>query len=113
MIRVNVSDGVVSSSSDVTLVVNKEKSETVYNGDVFMFTAGPTVTTANVRLSAQLTQQADGNAGDITKAKVSFLLFKSSNLGSTPDLTVSGVPVDAAGGARNSSTSASIPGPLR
>jgi hypothetical protein len=90
---------VLSSFSDVTLVVNKEKAETVYTGDVFMFTAGPTVTTANVRLSAQLTQQADGNAGDITKAKVSFLLFKSSNLGSTPDLNVSGVPVDAAGAA--------------
>jgi VCBS repeat-containing protein len=99
VIRVTVSDGVLSSYSDVTLVVTKEKAETVYTGDVFMFTAGPTVTTANVRLSAQLTQQADGNAGDITKAKVSFLLFKSTNLGSTPDLTVGGVPVDAAGAA--------------
>ena len=82
----------------MTLVVNKEKSETVYTGDVFMFTAGRTVTTANVRLSVQLTQQADGNAGDITKAKVSFLLFKSANLGAIPDLTLSGVPVDATGG---------------
>ena len=99
VIRVSVNDGTLSVSSDVTLVVNKEKTETVYTGDVFMFTAGPTVTTANVRLSAQLTQQADSNAGDITKAKVSFLLFKSSNLGATPDLTVSGVPVDAAGAA--------------
>ena len=97
VIRVTVSDGGLTASSDVTLIVNKEKTETIYTGDVFMFTAGPTVTTANVRLSAQLTQQADGNAGDITKAKVSFLLFKSSNLGATPDLTVSGVPVDAAG----------------
>ena len=99
VIRVTVSDGGLSASSDVTLIVYKEKTETIYTGDVFMFTAGPTVTTANVRLSAQLTQQADGNAGDITKAKVSFLLFKSSNLGATPDLTVSGVPVDAAGAA--------------
>ena len=99
VIRVKVSDGEFAPTSDVTLIVNKEKTETVYTGDVFMFTAGPTVTTANVRLSAQLTQQADGNAGDITKAKVSFLLFKSTNLGATPDLTVSGVPVDATGAA--------------
>jgi CSLREA domain-containing protein len=98
-IRFTFNDGFLSRSVNHVLTVTKEKTETVYTGDVFMFTAGPTVTTANVRLSAQLTQQADGNVGDITKAKVSFLLFKSSNLGSTPDLTVSGVPVDAAGAA--------------
>jgi CSLREA domain-containing protein len=101
-IRFTFNDGFLSSSVDHILTVTKEKTETVYTGDVFMFTAGPTVTTANVRLSAQLTQQADGNAGDITKAKVSFLLFKSTNLGATPDLTVGGVPVDASGGALKS-----------
>jgi len=52
-----------------------------------------------VRLAAHLTQDADGAPGDITLAKVTFEIFKSSNMGSTPDLTVAGVPVDSNGDA--------------
>jgi hypothetical protein len=62
-------------------------------------TAGPTITTATVRLGAHLTQDADGAPGDITLARVTFELFKSSNLSNTPDLTVTNVPVDANGDA--------------
>src|ERR1041384_3822546 len=62
-------------------------------------TAGPTVTTATVRLGAHLTQDADGAPGDITLARVTFELFKSNNLSNTPDITVPGVPVDTNGDA--------------
>ncbi len=62
-------------------------------------TASPSITTATVRLGAHLTQQADGFAGDITKAKVTFELFKNGNLGGAPDLIVSNVAVDSNGDA--------------
>jgi len=98
-IRFKVRDAEFTSYSDHVLTVAKEPTATEYTGDVYTLTAGPTVTTANVRLGAQLTQEADGYPGDITKANVSFLLFKAGTLGSTPDLTISGVPVDASGSA--------------
>lgn len=91
-------DGVTASNAGpVTLVVTKEHTATDYQGDEFVVTAGPAITTAPVRLAAQLTQQDDGHAGDITLARVAFQLFKSTNLGSTPDLVVGNIPVDGAG----------------
>ena len=62
-------------------------------------TAGPTITTATVRLAAHLTQDPDGAPGDITLAKVRFEIFKSSNNTPTPDYTVGNVPVDSNGDA--------------
>jgi hypothetical protein len=62
-----------------------------------VITAGPSVTTATFRLGAHLVQEADGADGDITRATVTFELFKSTNLGGTPDRTVSGVAVDSNG----------------
>jgi hypothetical protein len=88
-----------TTNATVTITVNKENTETAYTGDQAVVTAGPTITTATVRLAAHLTQEADGAAGDITLARVTFELFKSSNLGSTPDRTVTGVPVDSNGDA--------------
>jgi hypothetical protein len=88
-----------SSTATITITVNKETAETAYTGDMGVITAGPTVTTATVRLGAHLTQDPDGAPGDITLAKVTFEIFKSSNLGSTPDVTVPGVPVDSNGDA--------------
>ena len=70
---------------------------TAYTGDTSVVTAGPTVTTATFRLGANLVQAADGAAGDITLARVTFELFKSNNLTDTPDRVISGVAVDAAG----------------
>lgn len=96
-IRITVSDGVLSNYVDHVLTVSKECAATEYTGDAYALTAGPTVTSAMVRLAAQVTQQADGFPGDITTAKISFLLFKSANLGSTPDMTISGIPVDSSG----------------
>ena len=83
----------------VTITVNKETAETTYTGDMGVVTSGPTVTTATVRLAAHLTQDPDGAPGDITLAKVVFEIFKSTNMGSTPDMTVTNVPVDSNGDA--------------
>ena len=88
-----------TTNATVTITVNKETAETSYTGDLSVVTAGPTITTATVRLGAHLTQDADGAPGDITLARVTFELFKSSNLSNTPDLTVTNVPVDANGDA--------------
>jgi hypothetical protein len=64
-----------------------------------VITAGPTITTATVRLGAHLTQDPDGAPGDTTLAQVRFEIFKASNLTNIPDITVSNVPVDANGDA--------------
>ena len=88
-----------SSTATVTITVNKETAETTYTGDMGVVTAGPTITTATVRLAAHLTQDPDGAPGDITLAKVRFEIFKSSNNTPTPDYTVGNVPVDSNGDA--------------
>jgi Bacterial Ig domain len=87
------------TNATVTITVNKETAETSFTGDMGVVTAGPTVTTATVRLGAHLTQDPDGAPGDITLARVTFELFKSNNLSNTPDITVTGVPVDSNGDA--------------
>ena len=88
-----------SAGGPAALTINRENAATAYNGDTVLLTGGPEVNTATVRLSARLTQEADGQAGDITKATVAFELFKSGNQTSTPDQTVGGVAVDANGDA--------------
>jgi hypothetical protein len=88
-----------SSTATVTITVNEETAETTYTGDLGVITSGPSVTTATVRLGAHLTQDPDGAPGDITLAKVLFEIFKSSNMGSTPDITVPNVTVDSNGDA--------------
>ena len=87
------------SLATVTITVNKETAETTYTGDMGVITSGPNVTTATVRLAAHLTQDPDGAAGDITLAKVVFEIFNINNMGSTPDMTVTNVPVDSNGDA--------------
>ncbi len=91
-----------STNATVTITVNKETAETAYTGDMGVVTAGPTVTTATVRLAAHLTQDPDGAPGDITLAKVRFEIFKSSNMTPIPDITVTNVPVNASGDALTS-----------
>jgi hypothetical protein len=88
-----------SSTATVTITVDKEKAETTYTGDLGVITSGPSVTTATVRLAAHVAQDPDGAPGDITLAKVLFEIFKSSNMGSTPDMTVTNVAVDSNGDA--------------
>src|SRR5690349_19032175 len=88
-----------TTNATATITVNKETAETAYTGDMGVVTAGPTITTATVRLAAHLTQDADGAPGDITLAKVTFELFRSNNMSNTPDITIGGVAVDANGNA--------------
>ena len=88
-----------TTNATVTITVNKETAETSYTGDMSVVTAGPSVTTAIVRLAAHLTQDPDGAPGDISLARVTFELFKSNNMSNTPDTIVSGVLVDANGDA--------------
>jgi rhamnogalacturonan endolyase len=90
-----------ASSAPAALTVSRETAATAYTGDTALMTAGPTVNTATVRLAAHLTPEADGEgfAGDITKATVTFELFKSNNLSTTPDFVFGGVSVDANGDA--------------
>ena len=59
-------------------------------------TGSATATSATVALTAHVNETGDTNLGDITKAKVVFDLYKSTNLGGTPDKTVTG-PVAADG----------------
>lgn len=98
-LKVTDSSGAFTAGNQITITVAKEKAATAYTGDQNLMTAGPSITTATVRLGAHLTQQADGFSGDITKAKVTFELFKNGNLGGTPDLVVSNVAVDSNGDA--------------
>ncbi|HEX7317233.1 MAG TPA: Ig-like domain-containing protein [Pyrinomonadaceae bacterium] len=90
-----------AASAAAHLNVSRENAAAAYTGDVALLTAGPNVNTATVRLGAHLTPEADGAgfAGDITKAVVTFELFKSNNTTATPDLVVTGVAVDANGDA--------------
>jgi hypothetical protein len=97
-LKVEDPHGAVTNAT-VTITVNKETAETTYTGDMGVVTAGPTITTATVRLAAHLTQDPDGAPGDISLAKVRFEIFKSTNNTPTPDFTVGNVPVDANGDA--------------
>ena len=86
-----------------TLSVTKESTGIEYTGDTAVFTAGPTINNAPIRLSAKLTQEADYYPGDLTLAKVTFELTPAGG-GST--ITVANIPVSAAGDAL---TTASVP----
>ncbi|HYV09562.1 MAG TPA: Ig-like domain-containing protein [Pyrinomonadaceae bacterium] len=97
-LKVEDPHGAVTNAT-VTITVNKETAETTYTGDMGVVTAGPSITTATVRLAAHLTQDADGAPGDISLAKVRFEIFKSSNMTAVPDFVVGNVPVDANGDA--------------
>jgi hypothetical protein len=79
-----------------TMTVTRENVAIAYTGYNFVFTAGPTISTAPISLSAKLTQEADGYLGDLGKAKVTFELTPAGG-GST--ITVPNIPVSATGDA--------------
>jgi hypothetical protein len=85
------------SSDGKSFTINKETVVITYTGDTFVFTAGPTISTAPVRLSASLVQDPDGSLGNLVFAKVRFELFKGGNLAGTADFVVGNVPVSADG----------------
>ena len=90
-------DSYFRSDASADFDLNKENVGTEYTGDTFVYTAGPSISTASVVLAAYLTQEADGYPGNIQLARVTFELFASNNLTSTPNRKVENVLVDAAG----------------
>jgi hypothetical protein len=64
-----------------TLTVIQEYAKADYTGAEFASTGTATATTANLRLSATITDDADANRGEITNAKVRFkIVGMSANL---------------------------------
>lgn len=87
-------DGSGNSTQCAFQVAVRACTDIAYTGDTDVLTAGPKISSAPVRLSAQLTPSVICAGNSITNARVCFYLFKSSNLGNTPDLTVCNVPVN-------------------
>lgn len=72
----------LSTSDTDAFTIGKEDATVSYTGNAdSIMTAGPTVTTATVILSAHVDQIPDGYPGDISKATVKFMLTPS--VGST------------------------------
>ena len=91
-------DDNTGSSDSKAFTINKETVGIEYTGDTWTQTAGPAITSAPVQLSATLTQEDDHYSGDLTLAKVTFILTPSPS-GSA--IIVSNVPVSATGYALN------------
>ncbi|HEV8403494.1 MAG TPA: Ig-like domain-containing protein [Candidatus Limnocylindrales bacterium] len=90
-----------------SLAVAKEAATAAYGGPTYASTGSASATKATVALTGQITQDADGHPGDLTKATAQFLLYNSGNSSmATPDLTVTGT-VSAAGVV--SGTAANLP----
>ncbi len=79
-----------------TLTVVQEKTAIDDQTEDFYVTAGPTIANAPVQLNAHLTEQSDGFAGDLTKAKVNFVL---TPIGGGGTVTIPNVSVNASGDA--------------
>lgn len=77
------------------LSVTAEHATLAYDGAWYISTG--TGSTGSATMNATMKQAADGALGDLTKAKVDFLLFKTTNFTTTPDYRVNNVAVSAAG----------------
>jgi hypothetical protein len=84
-------------SYDGALTVTPQDASLVYAGPWLVSTGSAAVTTVNVPLSATVTQAADGTPGDLAKANVDFLIYKSTSTSSTPDFQALRVPADGSG----------------
>ena len=84
-----------------TLTVTPENTAISYSGETFVMTAGPSITSAAVPLSASLVQEVDAGAGNITLAKVTFTLVP---VGAGSTIFVPNVPVDSTGKAVTTKT---------
>jgi hypothetical protein len=91
-----------------SLTVAKEGGTTAYVAPTYASTGSPTATKATVTLTGQVTQDADGHLGDLTKAGAQFLLYNSNNLTMvTPDITVN-ASVNASGVASGVATDLAV-----
>ncbi len=77
-----------TASGSVT--VSTEDAEVAYTGPLFVSTGSATATSTSVTLNGRVTEAADGDLGDLSKAKVTFYLFRSTNVGGVANLTVNG-----------------------
>ncbi|HSV48694.1 MAG TPA: hypothetical protein VLH35_00125 [Candidatus Acidoferrales bacterium] len=73
--------------------ISRECVAITYTGDTSVITAGPLITNATVQLSASLVQQADGYPGNLSLAKVTFILSPASG----SDIIFTNIPVSASG----------------
>ena len=104
--------GLTNPNYDVSytgsLAVDRESATVTFDGEWYVSTG--TAASASVPLRATVTQAADGSPGDLTKARVDFLVFKADTTGTTPDYSATGVAVGAGGTA--STTIAALPAGL-
>jgi len=77
------------------LTVDLEDAAINNNGDTFVFTAGPTITKAPIRLSAHI-DQLDTNLGDLALARLTFVLIPA---GGGSNITFADIPVNSSGDA--------------
>ena len=85
---VSVSDGKATDSEPVRVDVSVESASLSYTGDTLKALA-PGQSTMAVQLAAIVTQQDDGHPGDLSRARVFFDLYRSSNATmATPDVTL-------------------------
>src|SRR5262249_20766138 len=80
-----------------TIEVSPENASIAFAGPWMFSTGSATATSATVNLSANIAQENDGHPGNLALATADFLLFKSTNTGTTPDLKVLNAPVTAGG----------------
>lgn len=83
-------DDQASASSEASASVGVEDAGVSFTGSPFVSTGSATQTSATVGLTGQVVEIDDGTLGDITKAKVVFDIYKSTNLSGTPDWSVAG-----------------------
>jgi hypothetical protein len=79
------------------ITVTPESADAGYTGTLFVATASATATSADVTMTGQLAQQADGMPGDPTQAFVDFQLYKSSDLATTASDQTCRAQVSASG----------------
>jgi hypothetical protein len=87
-----------------TLTVAKHPATIGYTGGLFFATNPASATSAPVLLQAQVVQQANGAPGDLTRAAVRFLLYRSANTAMTTPDTIVPAAVDATGKASATTT---------
>ncbi|MBC7507219.1 MAG: T9SS type A sorting domain-containing protein, partial [Ferruginibacter sp.] len=71
-VAVTISDGILSTVANFRITVIQENAIAQYTGGEFASTGSATATTANIRLSATVTDSPDANRGDIRNALVRF-----------------------------------------
>ena len=83
-----------SSFVNGTLAIAQEQATVEYTGSEFASTGTATATTATIRLSAKITDAADGYPGDIRNATVTFIITPYDCMSMAP-----GAPITVTGSA--------------